>query len=584
MTVATSSPTQITRGMSALEAVHRRVTPRMVFAAIVTLLVLYLVLGPVLMLFASSGQKTVNSLPLGEGSEWSAENYRAVFASSSTWGSILTTLVFSVGAVLIAGLVSITLAWVIECTDVPCRRLLYILVVATAGIPGLVYAISWSLLLNPTNGVINQFLESTIGITFNAVSLPGMILVEGLRLVPLTFLLVTPAFRRMNGSLVDAGATSGASPLTTFRKVTLPLLAPALLAALIYNWVSALQDLDVPLVLGLPGGVDVLSLQVYLSVAPLAGLPNYGLSSTYGILLFFVSVLPLVVYWRIIRKSNRYATMGGKGHRVRKTKLGKLRFPVLAGMLGYASLVTLLPLLIVFWTSVQPYYSGVSRAAFGRVTFENFRKALELESLPPIIGNTLLMAVVTAMAASALSLTISWLVVRSRSRWGTTLDFFAYLPHVVPSVVIGLTILLIYLIVPMPVPVYGTIWIIVIALITKFIAVGTRLTTPGITQLSVSLEEAVYSSGGRLRHVWFRVLLPLLRPVMTNTFLIIFIFSVHNLTLALMFFSAKSAVISTTIYNNWSHGDVTGATVLSLVVTVITVTFVAVLYRPERGS
>jgi iron(III) transport system permease protein len=578
----TSSSAGVTSLRSASQRVREAFTAKGIFAVVVTVLILYLVLGPVLMLFVSSGQLTTNSLPLSDTATWSLENYKSVFGSSHTWGSLRTTLVFSGGAVLVAGVLSIALAWLVECSDIPMRRTLYILIVATAGIPGLVYAISWSLLLNPNNGVVNQALDAVVGFKFDVVSLPGMILVEGLRLVPLTFLLISPAFRRLNSSFEDAGATSGASPFAVMRRVTLPLLAPALLAALIYNWVSALQDLDVPLVLGLPGDVTVLSTQVYLSVAPLAGLPNYGLSSAYGLLLFALSIVPLLFYWRIIRQSNNYATMGGKGHRSRRASLGKWRFPILLVTLGYIFVVLVLPLLIVFWASIQPYYAGFSMSAIRRITFKGYGTTFDLPSLSSTISNTLIVALVVATITTMLSVAASWLIVRSKSRRGTILDFFAYLPHVIPSVVVGLTILLIYLTMPFPFVVYGTIWIIAIALVTKYVAVGTRLTTPGVTQLSVSLEEAVYASGGRLRHVWGRVLLPLLRPVMTNTFLVVFIFSVHNLTLALMFFSSKSQVISTTIYNNWSHGDVVGTTVLSLLVTILTVGVVSALHASDR--
>jgi iron(III) transport system permease protein len=159
-------------------------------------------------------------------------------------------------------------------------------------------------------------------------------------------------------------------------------------------------------------------------------------------------------------------------------------------------------------------------------------------------------------------------------------DVLAFLPHAIPGVVIGLSTLLIYLI--LPIPVYGTIWIIAIAMGTQYVSLGTRLTTGGIAQIQRSLEEAAEASGAKQRHVWRRVLVPLLRPVFFNGFLMVFLASIQNLTLPLMLYSTGNLVLSSLIYTRWDYGDATGTAVLSVVMTAITI--VAALFLRGAGG
>jgi iron(III) transport system permease protein len=557
---------------------RRRPSARVLIAIVVTLVVLYLLFGPLVVLVASSFQDTSIALPLSAGSTWSLTNIKAVFGAEATWKLLLTTVEYAIGSLVLGGILSTGLAWLIERTTIPLRRTLYVLVVASSGIPGLIFAIAWSLLLNPTNGAVNDFFRSVLGFTFNALSLPGMIFVQGIQIVPLMFLLISAAFRGMNGSLEDAAAASGASTFTTLRRITLPMLAPALLGAVIYNFVNVIEWVDIPLVLGLPGHVSVLATKVYLTVQPPIGLPNYGLASAYGLMLVVLSLVPLVIYNRLIRRSGRYATMTGKGYRPRRTDLGRWRWLALFAALVYVVVVLVLPVLMLFWSSIQPYYGGFNSAAFHRIGFGAYTNLFSSSTLWPTVWNTVELGVVTALGTIILSVLSSWLVVRARNRLASTLDFLVFFPHMIPSIVIGLAILLVYLI--LPISVYGTLWIIVIAMITKYMALGTRITTPGVAQVHVSLEEAAEVSGGGIRHVWRRVLLPLLRNVLGNGYLVVFLVAVQNLTLPLLLTSPGNDVLATLIWNRYDLGFVQSAAALSILMTVLTIVVAAAL----RGS
>jgi iron(III) transport system permease protein len=177
--------------------------------------------------------------------------------------------------------------------------------------------------------------------------------------------------------------------------------------------------------------------------------------------------------------------------------------------------------------------------------------------------------IAAAAGSMILAMLVSWIIVRSRSRFRWMADVLAFMPHAIPGVVIGLATLLIYLLLPLHI--YGTIWIIVIAMGTQYVSLGTRLTTGGIAQIQPSLEEAAEASGAKARHVWRRVLVPLLRPVVLNGFLLVFLASIQNLTLPLMLYSTGNLVLSSLIWSRWDYGDATGTAVLSVVMTVITV-------------
>lgn len=561
---------------------RRRITVRTVVSAVTIVILLYLVLGPLVMLVVSSFEDTSLGVVVRPPYPWTLDNYVSVFGKSTLYEVLGTTLAFSAGSLAIAFAVSLVFSWLIERTDMPFRNTTFVFLVAPSGIPALILAISWSLLLNPTNGFINEVIRTVFGLDphsrgpLDVYSLPWMIIVQGISLVPLTFLLITASMRGMNANLEDAARTSGSGFGTVVRRITLPLLKPALLGALVYEFVTVVEAVDVPLILGLPGHVTVLSTAVYSTTHPAVGLPNYGASSVYGIFLLALALAPLLFYNKVIGNASDYATVTGKSFRPRRLRLGRWKPLALVFSFGYIFLSFLLPLLMLVWASIQPYFSTITVNAFARVTLDAYRSTLSTDLFIGSVKNTLVLGVCAALGSMILAMSVSWIIVRSRSRLRWVADLLAFMPHAIPGVVIGLATLILYLIIP--IPVYGTVWIIVIALGTQYVSLGTRLTTGGIAQIQLGLEEAAEASGAKSWQVWRRVLLPLLRPVFLNGFLLVFMSSIQNLTLPLMLYSTGNLVLSSLIWNRWDYGEATGAAVLSVVMTVITVA-AAVLLR-----
>ena len=351
-----AAPGPLTRRLATLP----RLEARSIAIAASVLVLVYLVIGPVLMLVLSSFRATDGTLPFESGVPWTLENYIGVLTNSSTYSVLLNTFLFAFGALAVSFGLSITFAWLIERTDLPIRNLLFVVIVASIGMPNVIVGIAYAILLNPVNGLVNSFLHAITGTEgsgpLNVYTLPGMIFVQGITLVPVTFLLVAAAFRGMNAALEDAGTTSGARFGTVMRRITLPLLTPALLSALVYQFVSVIESFDIPLVLGLRGGVKVLSTQIFIESRPPSGLPDFGLAATYSMLLLVLAIGPLILYNRVIGRSERYATISGHSYQPRRMRLGVWKIPAVLLAVSYAVVALILPGLVMIWTSLQPSF------------------------------------------------------------------------------------------------------------------------------------------------------------------------------------------------------------------------------------
>jgi iron(III) transport system permease protein len=554
---------------------------------IILVVMLYLVIVPVVILVVASLRDPGNGLPFGHSSFWSAVNYTQVFANARTWELVANTIVLSLGSLVLAFAISLVAAWLVERTNLPAQGLAFVMIIAGIGTPGFISAIAWTLLLNPSNGVLNVLLRNIFGLTgdgpLNISTLAGMIVVEGLGLVPVTFLLLTAAFRALDVSLEDAAGVSGAPPRVVARKVTLPLLTPAILSAFVYQLATTIESFDVPVTIGLRNNIVVLSTEIYLQVQPSTGLPQYGLASTYGILLIVIVLLPLIYYQRIIGRSERYATVSGNAYRTRRIELslrGKIAGLTFLGT--YVLFEFVLPTLILLYTSLHPFYSVPSWTGMANSGLDAYRTVVGSTLFNDSLSHTLIVAVVTGLATMTLAVVVSWIIVRSKTILRSVLDVLAFIPHAIPALVIGLAIALIYLYVA--IPVYGTIWIIVIALLTRYLSLATRQMNTGIGAIKRELEEAGTASGASGFQTFWRILVPLALPSYVNGFLLVALLSVKNLSIPLILGGADSSMLATMVWNRWDNGDTAETGALSIIMIVITLVLGALSFSAGRWT
>jgi iron(III) transport system permease protein len=563
-----------------------RITGRRLYIAGTVALLLYLVAGPLGILIFSSFKRTEGALPFEAIAPYSLENYRDVFLSASTYDVVWNTAVYAAGALFVSFAIAIALAWLVERTDIPMRNTIYTLVIAALGIPAVIAGISWGLLGNPRIGVVNVFIRFLLGTDelgaegpFNVFSFWGMIFVQAITMVPVTFLLITGAFRAMDASLEEAAVVSGASFKQTVRRVSLPILAPALFSALIYQLVTVVESFDIPLVIGLRSGISVLSTRVFIEVVPVGGLPNYGLASTFSVLMLLVALGPLLYYNRIIARADRFSTVSGKDFRQKRYELGRAKPFALFGVFLYVLVALILPLLILIWTSLIPFYEVPSMSAMERVSLDAFRNLNDSAFFTDALRNTVVVGLAVAVGAMLIGVLTAWIVVRTRTKWARALDVLAYLPHAMPGVIIGTSVLLIYLRLREWVPVSGTIWIIVIALSTQYTSLSTRLMNGAISQIQVQLEEAAEVSGANQTQIFRKILLPLIMPPFINGALLIFLLSIRNLTLALILQAPQSILLSVLIFFRWDAGQTEDTAAIGIVMLVITLAMSVALRR-----
>src|SRR5215475_12744557 len=317
--------------------------------ALVIVVVLWLLVVPVVMLIASSLRTGPPSLP----GPWTTRNFAVAFSSEFFFRSLLNTFIVSTGATAATLLLAIGFAWLIERTDMPFRGAAWVAVLLPLVIPGVLFALAWMLLLLPKTGLINVVVRtalSTLGWNIeegplNIQSLGGLIFLGALRGVSTAFLMIVGLFRLMDPGLEESARISGARPWVVFCKITLPLLAPALFAAATYSFVSHLDSFEAPLAVGLPAGIFVLATLIYFQ-AMLSVPGDYGLSAAYAVFFMVIMGVLAIFYVRMIKRSERFAVIRGRGFNPSRYRLGKWRFVALGLFGAYFLLTVAAPILV----------------------------------------------------------------------------------------------------------------------------------------------------------------------------------------------------------------------------------------------
>jgi len=533
-------------------------------------IVSYLVLVPLIMLLYASVKSTEDKLPF-ESTATTLGNYVAVFTSPATLPIFFDTFIFTVGSLAVGLPAAILLAWLLERTAIPARAWVANLILVPMTIPSLLSAIAWIQLLDPRIGLVNVIFR---GITdssgdtgpFDIYTLTGMCFVQGLRLVPSAYLMIAASFRAMDPSLEEQSAMAGQNVARTTLRVTLPIMRPALLAALIYFIIVVIESFDIPGLLGFTARIRVLSTAIYWATHSEVGLPDYGLASALGAIILVAALLLMWIYRRLTLHQERFATVTGKGYRPRQINLGPWTVPAAFFCWVYVLIAVVLPFAMLLWTSIQPFYAPPSAESLRRATLEGYVNIWQDGSVIRALSNTLVLALVTSLATILLAILVSWFVVRQRQTGASMANYLAtvsFLPQCVPSIVIGLALIFVY--VRFPIPIYGTLWIIALAMTTRYLAFSSRATTASLIQVHGELEEASQMAGASWSRTLRRITMPLLAPAMINVFLWVAVHAMQELSMALMLYTPDTVVISTMIWSMWQNGRTADAAVLGVV-------------------
>jgi iron(III) transport system permease protein len=540
----------------------------------------YLVSAPLLLLLVAAFRGPGDLLPFEPGSTWTLEHVRAVYGDPLLYQvTIPDTLVFAGGSVALTFVVAFALAWLVERTDLPHQSLFFSLILFPLLVPSVMLGIAWIQLFGPNAGWVNVLVQHTPGLArfgpFNVFTLPGLIVCQAAALVPFVFLLLSATFKTMNPALEEASSASGATPFVTFRRVTWPVLRPGVLAPLMLAALVALEQFDLPLLVGVPARVDVFSTRVFYELNPDSGLPVYGRAAAVALPFLLMAVLLLAGYNVLIRRAEHFVTVTARGFRVTRYALGRWRWPALCFVWGYVGFTSVLPAIALFWTSVvgnQP----PSYAAFARPSFAAYARVLSDPVFGDAAANTLFVAATSALLVTIVGALLAWILVRSRLPGRAAIDVLSVVSIGIPSVIAGLATMLLYLTVP--VPIYGTIWILVLAYSYR-LAVATRVGRSGLMQIDRALDEASLAAGARWGTTVVRIVLPLLLPSLVASFLLLFVVGVREFTLPLVLGSRDNVVLGVVLWRLFEDGHVAEASAVASMVVAAVVPVVFVLRR-----
>jgi iron(III) transport system permease protein len=509
----------------------------------------------------------VGSLSDAQTGDLTLLNYTRVYSSSSTWELLSNSLVFALGSCAVSFVIGTTLAWIIERTDTPLRRFFYTVAIVPIIVPGIVTTIAWLFLLSPQIGWINTMAKAVFGLDgalFNVYTLPGMMWVEGLGASPLVFLLMSAALKSMDPSLEESASVSGANWFATLRKVTLPLMLPTIVSVMLIVFVRVLEGFEVPAVIGLPGRIQVLTSKIYVALAKSP--KDEGTAGALATLFIVISIAGILLYRHLTRSADRFATVSGKAYRPRQVQLGKLKYLTLGVLLAYTLVIIVLPMTIMLWMSFQPFITPPTVEGLGRLTLRNYQRMLTFPNVVDATRNSLFLAVGAAIIATGFAAVVAWLSIRGRVKGRAVIDLLAFLPIAVPGIVMGAALVGMY--VSFPIPIYGTIWVLLVAYSTRFFPYGMRAASSSLLQLRRELEEAAEVSGASWLTRFRVIVLPLLRPGLLAGAIYILIVSIRELSSSALLASPKAPVLAVLILEFQEAGNYAAVAALSVLLVV----------------
>jgi iron(III) transport system permease protein len=470
------------------------------------------------------------------------------------------------------------LAWVVGRTNTPLARFIGMFTLGRIIIPGILITVSWIFLASPSIGILNYLIERLTGVNrlLNIYSFPGMVWVVSLELTPLAYLLLSASLQSMDPRLEEASTMTGAGTWRTLRRISLPLITPAIGASLLLLFVLTIEAFEVPLLLGGRARVPVYTTEVYLNAARTP--TDWGLASTYSVVLIALAMVLLFSYFRLLRQGEKYQTITGKDYRPRRIDLGPWRYVTCAVSLIIVLLTTGAPLVVMLYASFLDRMQPPTLEAFRSMTLENYHEILGADARTiSAMWNSTLVGLGTATVVMLVVSVISYYVHKTRFRARKALDFLSFVPIAIPGVVLGTAVMWLYLIVPLPV--IGTLTIIGLAYLTKFLPFSLRFVSASMIQIHNELEEAAAVAGVPWWKNFYRIYLPLLRPGLMAGWFWVMVHAYRELTISLMLARSQNRTASVIIFDLWENASFMGLSAFGVLMFMVLIVLVYVSHK-----
>jgi iron(III) transport system permease protein len=489
------------------------------------------------------------------------------------WTALFNTVIVCGGAALVATVLGAAFAWLFVRTDMPLRGAFEQVAQIPIFIPPFVGAVAWALLFAPRVGAINRIMAwLDLPAQFDIYTHTGMLWVMGIYLAPYVMMIVAAAMRSMDPSLEEAAQVSGLTRIETALRITLPLLAPAILSGAVLAFTIAVGLFGTPVVLGWSRQILLLTSRVWIETQAVP--PQYGVTAILSLYLIILSVVAMAAQ-RYVLAGRSFVTVTGKGFRSRPVRLGAWSWLAVLVALAYVVLTILAPLIVLLGAALSSYTWS------GKMSLSNPWTALDSEDVWLTMQNSIVVAVASATIATALGIAISWVTVRTRARGRRLIEYLVLLPISVPGIAFGVGVMLAW--VGAPVPVYGTVLIIMFAFVGRFTAYAVRSISASLTQLHPELEESARVAGYGPLRTFARITLPLILPSVLAGWVLLFSFFMTELSMVILLYSASNRMFSILSFEVWNVGDFSRLAALSLLQTSIGLTLAVLLKTAFRS-
>jgi len=504
------------------------------------LIVGFLTVCPVLMLIIGSfseGFGTFGNLTLSK--------YLEAYTDPAFAEILVNTFIFTVGSAFVATMFALFMAYMNTRTNIPFKFLFGVISIIPMMIPHILFAASWVLLLNPSNGILNQLVMKTFGLSgafFNVYSLPGMILVEGLLDLPIAYLILAPAMSAFDVSLEESSKVCGASVFRTLTRVTLPVLRPAILASAILVIIRSLASFAVPSVIGMPGRIYVLSTHIYRIIST-GFSADYGKAAAVGMSALAASIVLIYLYRYLTSESSRYVTISSRGYKPSLIDLKGYKYPLfgIVGLLSFFLIVV--PVIVLFYTSMLPYVMAPSTRAFARMSWKNWIDVLKDPVSLLALKNSITLGLAGATLGVILSIFVSYVIVRKRTTAAGILESLSFLSFSFPGIVIGVGFMWFFV----RTPLYATLTALLIGYIATYLPYGIRPLTSAIVQIHENLEESARVCGAGPLYTMRRIIIPLLIPGIVSGWILMATMFVRELSLSVVLSRPGTEVLAVQI-------------------------------------
>ena len=500
----------------------------------------FLTVCPVVMLALGSVSEGLTAF-----GKFTLDKYLVAYTDRALLDVSVNTVIFVLGSSVLATALALFLAYLNTRTDIPFKGLFTILSIVPMMIPHLLFSVSWALLLNPSNGLINTVLKNIFALEtapFNIYSLWGMIVVEALLDLPIAYLIIAPAMASFDVALEESSRVCGAATWRTLVRVTLPVLRPAILAAFVLGLVRSLASFAVPSVLGMPGRVNVLATHLYEMIA-LGFATDYGKAAAVGMSVLAISVTLIYVYRAFTSESERFVTISSRGYRPTVIQLGKARMPLFIIVALLSFMMVVLPVAVLLYTSFIPYTMVPSARAFSAMSLKHWIAVLDDPLSLLALRNSLVLSVGGATLGAVLSLFVGYVIVKVRTRAAGLLESLSFLSFSFPGIVIGIGFMWFFV----QTPLYSTIWALLIAYIATYLPYGVRPLASAFVQVHGHLEESSLVCGAGPLTTMRRIIVPLLVPALVSAWILMASMFVRELTVSVVLSRPGTEVLAVQI-------------------------------------